>query len=144
MKEDEKMSEERVDKVERLLRQQRGMQLSPQFRQNVMAAIRRLPAPELIAPRRGWRDAVYAFRLLSSGEKVALGLILCGLIALLLPGAGELLLAAQWELGDLALSIEVGETVLSASLMSVIAVAAGLLAMTGVGAYAARNNLIGA
>jgi hypothetical protein len=54
------------------------------------------------------------------------------------------MLAAQWELGDMELSISLGETALSASLMSVIAVAAGLLAMTGVGAYAAKNNLIGA
>ena len=137
------MSEEKLDKVERLLREQQGVQLSLQFKQRVMAAIERLPAPELIAPRRGLSDLVYALRLLSSGEKVALGLILCGLIALLLPGAGELLVAAEWELGDLTLSISLGETALSASLMSVIAVAAGLLAMTGVGAYAARNNLIG-
>ena len=137
------MSEEKLDKVERLLREQQGVQLSLQFKQRVMAAIERLPAPELIAPRRGLSDLVYALRLLSSGEKVALGLILCGLIALLLPGAGELLLAAEWELGDLTLSISLGETALSASLMSVIAVAAGLLAMTGVGAYAAKNNLIG-
>ena len=138
------MSDERLDKVERLLRQERGVALSPEFKRNVMAAVAALPDPELIAPRRSWRDWVYALRLLSSGEKVALGLILAGIAGLIIPGTAELLAIFEWELADLTLSVSVGETVASASLLSVIAIAAGGLFMTGVGAYAARNNLIGA
>ena len=47
-------------------------------------------------------------------------------------------------LAGLELSFNVGETAASASLASVIMVSAGALFMTGVGAYAMRNNLIGA
>jgi len=138
------MNEERREKVEKLLREERGAGLSPQFRQRVMAAVRVLPAPELIAPRRNWRDVVYALKLLSSGEKVALGLILAGIAVFLLPSMGDVFAAFAWEFADLTLNISVGETALSASLLTVIAAAAGGLCMTGVGAYAARNHLIGA
>jgi len=138
------MNERKEQLVEQLLRAERAAELSPDFRQRVMARIERLPAPELLAPRRGWRDWIYALRIMSSGEKIALGLIIVGIIAMLLPGAGDLLLAAQWELAGLELSLSVGETAVSVSLASVIAVIVGALFMTGVGAYAARNHLIGA
>jgi len=138
------MDERKEQLVEQLLRAGRPVELSPDFKQRVMARLERLPAPELLAPRRGWRDWIYALRLLSSGEKIALGLIVVGVIALLIPGAGELLLTAQWELAGLELSLNIGETAVSASLASVIAVIVGALFMTGVGAYAARNHLIGA
>jgi len=138
------MDEKRLNKVEQLLRAQRGVELSADFKQNVMAEINRLPAPELITPRKSWRDAIYALKLLTSGEKVALGLILAAVVTVLLPGASELLAAAEWELADLTLSLSFGETAVSASLASVMTIAAGTLFMTGVGAYAARNNLIGA
>jgi hypothetical protein len=121
------MSDERLDKVEQLLRREQGVALSPEFKRNVLAAVAALPAPELIAPRRTWRDWVYALKLLSSGEKVALGLILAGIAALIIPGTAELLAIFEWELSDLTLSVSFGE-----------------MFMTGVGAYAARNNLIGA
>ena len=138
------MDEKRLNKVEQLLRAQRGVELSADFKQNVMAEINRLPAPELITPRKSWRDAIYALKLLTSGEKVALGLILAAVVTVLLPGASELIAAAEWELADLTLSLSFGETAVSASLASVMTIAAGALFMTGVGAYAARNNLIGA
>lgn len=138
------MDERKEQLVEQLLRAERGVELAPDFRQRVMARIGHLPIPELLSPRRGWRDWIYALRLLSNGEKIALGLIFAGVIVMLIPGAGELLLAAQWELAGLELTLNIGETVVSASLASVIAVLAGALVMTGLGAYAARNHLIGA
>lgn len=138
------MDERKEQLVERLLRAERGVELAPDFKQQVMARLERLPAPELLAPHHGWRDWIYALRLLSSGEKIALGLIIVGIIVMLLPGARELLLAAQWELAGLELSLSIGESAVSASLASVIAVIAGALFMTGVGAFAARNHLIGA
>ncbi|MBN2080690.1 hypothetical protein JW859_00645 [bacterium] len=138
------MDEKRLNKVEELLRAEQGVELSADFKQNVMAEINRLPEPELLTPRRTWRDAIYALKLLTSGEKVALGLILAAVVTVLWPGASELLAAAEWELADLTLSLSFGETAVSASLASVMTIGAGALFMTGVGAYAARNNLIGA
>ena len=136
------MENERLERIEKLLRAERGVELSADFTQQVMKKIRSLPAPELMAPRRTWRDWVYALKLLSNGEKVAGGLVIAGVLALLVPGAGDLLVYWQWELADLTFSVSVGETVASASLLSVLAMAAGVAFMTGVGAFAARNNLI--
>jgi hypothetical protein len=101
------MNEERLEKVERLLREERGVTLSPQFKQRAMAAVP-------------------------------------GIAVFLLPSMGDVFAAFAWEFSDLTLSISVGETALSASLLTVIAAVAGGLCMTGAGAYAARNHLIGA
>jgi hypothetical protein len=136
------MNEEKLQKVEALLRAERGVELSADFKRKVMDQVKSLPAPELYAPRRTWRDWVYALKLLSSGEKVALGLIICGVLALLVPGMADVVALWEWELADLTFSVSIGETVASASLLSVVAIAAAGLFMTGVGAYAAKNNLI--
>jgi len=136
------MNEEKLQKVEELLRAERGVELPADFKLKVMAQVRSLPAPELIAPRRSWRDWVYTLKLLSSGEKVAGGLIIAGVLALLIPGVADVLALWEWELADLTLSVGIGETVASASLLSVVAVCAAGLFMTGVGAYAAKHNLI--
>lgn len=137
------MQEEKLQKVEQLLRAEGGCTLSPDFKRRVMDTVRTLPPPELLAPRRSWRDWIYALRLLSSGEKVAAGLLAAGVLVLLIPGAAGLLSLWQWELSDLMLSVSIGETVASASLLSVIATAAGAAFVTGAGAYAAKHNLIG-
>jgi hypothetical protein len=132
------------EKVEALLREQHGAQLSPQFKRNVLAAIGRLPEPALLSPPGRARDLLYALRLLSTGERIGLGLALCASVALLLPGAGDVLALAEWELADFTVSFSVGSTALSASLLSVLAVVLGVAFMAGVGAFASRNHLIGA
>jgi hypothetical protein len=59
--------------------------------------------------------------MLSTGEKVAAGAILVALVMLLIPGAGAYLAAIDYSLSTSVISLSVGDTVLSASLLSVIA-----------------------
>jgi len=138
------MVDKKLEQVERLLRAERGVELSPSFKQRVMGAISRLPDPELLAPPAAARDLGYFFRLLGVSGVVAIVLIVGGLTALFWPGATDLLAAYSWELGELKLSLSIGETALSASLLSVLVVAAAALFMAGVGAYTAKNHMIGA
>ena len=142
------MDERKIQQVERLLREQGSVQLSPQFRRGIMDAISQLPAPAVTAPPRPASGLGYALRLLSTGEKLGLGLLGLGLIAclavLLIPGAGDWLALANWELGELTLSISIGESVASASLLSVLAVVGLAVFMAGLGSFSARNHLIGA
>ena len=137
------MDEERLQKVEQLLRSESGVELSPGFKQRVMHRIERLPAPEVLEPRRSWRDIWLVLRGLDTGEKVGLGLALAGLLIMLLPGVDDVVAAINWQLADITISLSVGETILSASLFSVLSVAAGGLFMAGVGAYTARNHMVG-
>jgi hypothetical protein len=137
------MDVERLKKVEQLLRAEPGVELAPGFKQRVMHRIERLPAPEILAPRRSWRDIWLVLRGLDTGEKVGLGLALAGLLIMLLPGVDDVVAAINWQLADITISLSVGETIISASLISVISVAAGGLFMAGVGAYTARNHLVG-
>lgn len=137
------VDDNRAERVEQLLRRQGGTALSPNFRRNVMAAVSRLPEPQVYAAARP-RDLLYALRLLTTGERIGLGLALCAVVALLLPGAGDLFALAELELSDFTVDLSVGGVALSASLLSVIAVTLGVLFMAGVGAFASRNHLIGA
>jgi hypothetical protein len=132
------------EKLEALLREQPAALLSPQFQRNVLAAVSRLPEPALLAsPARG-RDLLYALRLLSTGERIGLGLALCALVALALPSVSDALALAEWDLADFTVSFSIGGTALSASLLSVLAVALGVVFMAAVGAFASRNHLLGA
>jgi hypothetical protein len=142
------MDEQRFTQVERLLREQGPARLSPHFKREVLAAIAQLPDPALTAPPRpavGWR---YALRLLSTGEKLGLGLLGLGLLACLgvglLPAAQDWLALAGWELSGLALSVNIGGSVASASLASVLAVLGMAGFMAGLGSFSARNHLLGA
>jgi hypothetical protein len=137
------MDTERLEKVEELLRQRRGTQLSPEFTRNVMQSIRRLPAPVLLAPPRSWHDYFYALRLLGGGGLAALLLVVATGVALFLPGANDVFAAAQWELADWTLSLSFGEAALSVSALSVLGIVIGGLAMIAVGTFSARNHLLG-
>ena len=145
---DTAMDERKLEQVERLLRSRGPAPLSADFRRNVLAAIGELPAPAQTAPPQPVSSWRYAWRLLSTGEKLGLGLLALGLLAclaaVLIPDLGEYLMLASWEIGELTLSVSFGDTVLSASLLSVLAVLAAAGFMAGVGSYSARNHLIGA
>ncbi len=145
---DNAMNEKKLEQVERLLRSRGPAPLSPQFTRNVLAALEELPAPALTAPPRpaaGWR---YAWRLLGAGEKLGLGLLALGLLAclaaLLVPDLAAYLQLASWELGELTCTVNIGETALSVSLVSVLAVLGLAGFMAGLGTYGARSKLIGA
>jgi hypothetical protein len=142
------MDERKLEQVEQLLRSHGPARLGPQFQREVLAAIAQLPAPALTAPPRpasGWR---YAWQLLSTGEKLGLGLLGLGLAAclvvLLIPGAFAWFALAGWELNELTLSVSLGESVASASLVSVLAVLGLAGFMAGIGTFSARNHLLGA
>ena len=137
-----KMSEKQnLEKVEALLRQHGGTGLSPDFKRRVMAAVGRLPEPALLARQRGWRAAL---RLLGPVECAALLLILVALLLLFIPGASAWLSAMEWELSDMALSLTLGKSVLSVSMLSVLMVAAGLALLGGIGELSNRQRLLGA
>lgn len=142
------MNERKLAQVEQLLRSQGPAPLSPHFKRDVMAAIAQLPAPALTAPPRPATGWLYAVRLLNTGEKLGLGLLGLGLLAcvavMLIPGAGDWLALAGWELGELTLSVSIGETVASASLLSVLAVLGAAGFMACLGSFSARNHLLGA
>jgi hypothetical protein len=138
------MDENKLARIEQMLRDEPGVALSPEFKRKVLAAVARFPRPELTAPPAGLTGLRYATRLLSPTQLVVLVLMALGLAGLLLPGASDLLTLWNWKLADLQVSLSFGEQVVSASLLSLIAVAAGLLFMTGIGVYSTRNKLIGA
>ena len=136
------MNERKDKQIEQLLRAERGDSLSPGFKHKVMVEIEKLPAPELVSPPRTWRDALYGLRLFSTGEKVSVAIILLGLVLFFVPGISEFVSSLNWELVDLTVNISVGETVASASLLSLIAVSAGALFMAGAGFYSARSGIV--
>ena len=124
------------ERIETLLRSQRGVQLSPQFRSGVLDAISRLPDPELLAvDRRPCFSLWLACGLLT---------IILGALSLSAPQFSATLAAWQWELTDLSVALSLGGTVLSASLLSILIAAAGFTVLTVVGIYGRRNHLIGA
>src|SRR5438128_1597952 len=113
------------DLLESLLRAQRGVALSAGFRRGVLDAIARVELVHL--------PAVPRFH---AHLGIALGalLILLGAAALLLPGWSTTLAAWQWELSDTNLAVTVGGTALSASLLSVLGLAAIAMVFAAVGA----------
>src|SRR5687767_27640 len=130
------MTENRQDRIEALLRQQRGIELSPQFRRGVLEAIGRLPDPELLLAARVPRLALW----LSCG----LLTVLLGALSLAVPHYSATLAAWQWELSDLSVALSVGGLALSASLLSIVVAAAGAAVLTALGIYGRRNHLLGA
>ena len=126
------------------LRDGRGSELSPGFKRGVMDAIALLPPPEATAPARplaGWRQLV---TMLSTGEKIGAGAILGALSLLVIPGGGQWLAALDYSLSTSVVSLSIGDTVLSASLLSLAGavIAGGLLAAGGL--IGGRHILLGA
>lgn len=138
------MNEEQNNRVERMLRDEGPLELSPDFKCRVMAQLETLPAPQDARPPGRARDAAYLLRLLSTGDKLALATIALGVLLLMIPGTSDLLALIELELADTALTLDIGGRMLSASLASVVAAGLGMLIMVGIGAYAARNQLISA
>ncbi len=136
------MDEKKEKMVEQLLRNERCSLLPGDFTSKLMAEVNKLPPPAISKPATTWSDALYSLRLLSTGEKVAASMVLLGVAAILLPGTGEILAAWDWELSDMMVSMTVGETVASASLMSVLTTAVGAMFMVGAGAYSMRSGMV--
>jgi hypothetical protein len=130
------MSEGRPDKIEALLRSQRGAQLSHGFRRGVLDAISHLPDPELLPAAPRPRLTLW----------LALGTltVIFGVVAVALPHVSLTLAAWQWELSDLSVAMSVGGAVLSVSLLTVICAMVGVTVITALGIYGRRNHLIGA
>jgi len=129
-------SNRQPDRMEQLLRSQRGVGLSPAFRREVMESISHLPDPELLPALRRPRLTL----MLTIGVLT----LLLGAVALAVPHYSATLAAWQWELDDLNVALSVGGTALSASLLSLLCVAAGASVLTALGVYGRRNHLIGA
>ncbi len=136
--------ERKMEQVERLLRTQRPVELSAGFKRSVMDSIQRLPAPALLHKPRGLRGLWETLRALGTGEKLALGVGALGLCAMALPGVDGLLASWNFELADTTLSLTIGDLALSASAMSLAAIGLGAAFLTAVGAYSAKNHLLGA
>lgn len=134
----------KMEKLELLLRRQAPLELGADFRRQVMAEVKRLPAPALLARPRGLAGLWDTARRLGTGEKLALGVGLLGVAALMLPGADSVLAGWNFELADTTFSLSVGDLALSASALSVAFVGLGVAFLTAVGAYSARQHLLGA
>ncbi|HES57804.1 MAG TPA: hypothetical protein ENO21_00055 [Firmicutes bacterium] len=133
------MDDDRLNRVEQLLRAERRDLLSGDFTQKVMSRICRLPDPALLRQDRGW---LYTLRVLSTGEKLAAATVLLGLVLLLVPGAADALGGLGWELEAFSVELSLGGSALSASLASVATTVCCVLLLLGLGAYGARNRLI--
>ncbi len=133
------MDNDKLNRVEQLLRAERQDLLSGDFTQKVMGRIRRLPDPGLLAPARGWR---YVLGMLSTGEKLGAAAVLFGLALLFVPGAADVLGGLGWELEAFSVELSLGGSALSASLASVATAVCCVLLLVGLGAYGARNRLI--
>ena len=108
-----------------------------------MQQISSLPIPKDTAPR-SWRDLLYAIAMLSAAEKVAAALIIVGLCGLLLPGASDLLALWSYQLEGTVLSLSIGDSAVSASLLSLIALSLAGAFLAGIGIYSTRNRLLSA
>ena len=124
------------DRIEALLRQQRGVALEPQFRRGVLDAIAHLPDPELLPVTARPRLTLW----------LAMGVltVILGAVAIAVPHVSLTLAAWQWELSDLSVALSVGGAVLSVSLLTLLCAAAGGAMLTALGIYGRRNHLIGA
>lgn len=137
------MDERNEKRIEELLRSERQSLLPDDFTSKLMAEVNKLPAPALAKPATSWGDLLYSLRLLGTGEKVAAALVLLGVAAIFLPGFSEVLAVWDWELSDMTVSMTIGETAASASLMSVLTISAGAVFMVGAGAYSMRSGMVG-
>jgi len=136
--------QDKLERLERRLRGHGGVALSGAFKRNVMDAVARLPEPQAIAPASPQRGGLYLLRLLTTGEKVIIGAVLVGLAALCLPGALDWIDSVGFSLSNSELALSIGDTVLSASVLSVIAFAVVGVFLMAFGAYGSRNKLLGA
>src|SRR5512141_1017345 len=116
MRDDRKM-----ERLEKVLREQGPVHLSKEFKSNVMQAIGKLPAPAYSARPHGLALVRSALSLLSPGEIVAMLLLVAGMVALMLPGVGTLIDNLQWDLADLHVSLELGTSAVSANVVGLIA-----------------------
>ena len=135
--------ERRLEEIECLLREQGPLELSKDFRRNVMSAIEVLPDPELLLPPAPQRDWRWFLSLLGTGEKVGIGLTLMILVLAFTPQFQGWLAVLEWQWGDLMVSLNFGDVALSASIGTLFAAALGVLLMASVGIYSSRNHLIG-
>jgi hypothetical protein len=130
----------KLERIEQRLRAVPGVELSPAFRRNVLESTAHLPAPAAIAPPRpasGWRQMV---AMLSTGEKVTAGLMLCALVLLFLPGGGAYLAALDYSLSTSVVSLNLGDTMLSASLLTIVACAACMVLAVVGRSFAGRHG----
>lgn len=126
----------KLERVERVLREHGPAELSAQFRAGVLDAVQALPPAELLAPATAPRQAVLV--------AIAAVLLLLGTLALVMPTGSGWLAAWQLELSDLSLALTVGESVLTASLLSIVALLLGAGFMTCIGIYGVKHRLISA
>ena len=138
------MDEKKEKRIEELLRSERQSLLPADFTSKLMAEVNQLPPPALAKPATTWSDLLYSVRLLGTGEKVAVAMMLMGVAAIFLPGFSEALAIWDWELSDMTVSMTIGETAASASLMSVLMITAGALFMVGAGAYSMKSGMVSA
>jgi hypothetical protein len=136
-------TEKQMERLEQLLRAQRGPELSGTFKRSVMEAVGRLPEPQAIAPPTPRRGGLEFLRLLTTGEKVLLGAVLVTVAALFIPGALDWIDAVGFSLNNAEVALSVGDTVLSASLLSIVAIGIAGAFLAAFGAYGARHKLIG-
>lgn len=124
----------RLARVERLLRARGAAQLSPGFKRGVMESIAKLPAPQTLAPLSAPRGGLALLRSLGAFELAGGALLLLAAVVPFIPGAGDWLATADYSLRTAELTLTLGDTTLSASLLSVAAggCVAGLLAACGV------------
>jgi hypothetical protein len=124
----------RLERVEQMLRQYPATALAPDFRERVMDRVRALPANVHVVQVGRRRDWLYSITNMSSGEKFGALLILVALTLPLLPGAADWLAAIDYSLQTVELTLVLGSLVLSASLLSaaIVIVLTGLLAALGI------------
>jgi hypothetical protein len=125
-----------AERLEQVLRAAGPAPLAPGFKRGVLDAIGRLPDPALIpaAPRLPLK--LYA--------ALAAVVVVLGALALILPETSTTLAAWQWDLSQTSVALSIGETALSASLLSVVCTLVATAVLTAVGMYGKRNHLIGA
>src|SRR5687767_16036180 len=109
--------EGRPDRIEALLRSQRGVVLRDDFRRGVLDAVAYLPDPELLPVTSRPRLTLW----LAGG----LLTMVLGVLAVAMPHLSLTLAAWQWELSDLSVALSVGGAVLSVSMVTVICAMAG-------------------
>jgi hypothetical protein len=135
-----KRNRNNLERIEQRLRATPAVDLSSSFRRNVLEATAHLPAPAVIAPPRpssGWRQMA---SMMTTGEKVTAGAILAALLCLLMPGAGAYLAALDYTLSTSVLSLSIGDTMLSASLLSIVAAAVCMVFLILGSSFAGRRG----
>lgn len=144
MNESKRESGPSEEQIERLLRSQHGIELSAGFKRALMQRIEQLPAPRFADLPQGRVDLGWLLRHLALPDRLGLGALALGLLALLVPGVSDTLGHWQLALGSFELSLSLGESAASMSLLSLATLALCLGFMGILGSFAARNKLISA